>query len=98
MYAIRSYYEFESDLPKLHGQKGIGIISDHDPQPLVIGSHLGTFAIATVSKINNISELASQAFKSKRHFSEMSSGETSPTELVAMLICEKGSFEEGILV
>ncbi len=88
--------KFESDLPKLHGQKGIGIISDHDPQPLVIGSHLGTFAIATVSKINNISELASQAFKSKRHFSEMSSGETSPTELVAMLICEKGSFEEGI--
>ena len=53
--------KFEPDLPKLHGHKGIGIISDHDPQPLIIGSHLGTFAIVTVSKINNIDELT------KRH-------------------------------
>jgi amidophosphoribosyltransferase len=88
--------KFEPDLPKLHGRKGIGIISDHDPQPLIIGSHLGTFAIVTVSKINNIDELATTALKNKMHFSEMSGGETSPTELVAMLICEKGSFEEGI--
>jgi len=88
--------KFEPDLPKLHGRKGIGIISDHDPQPLIIGSHLGTFAIVTVSKINNIDELATNALKNRMHFSEMSGGETSPTELVAMLICEKGSFEEGI--
>jgi amidophosphoribosyltransferase len=88
--------KFESDLPRLHGQKGIGIISDHDPQPLIIGSHLGTFAIATVCKINNIDELAAKAFNDKRHFSEMIGGEISPTELVAMLICEKGSFEAGI--
>ena len=88
--------KFESDLPKLQGNKGIGVISDHDPQPLIIGSHLGTFAIATVSKINNIDELASRAFQNKRHFSEMSGSELSPTELVAMLISEKGSFEEGI--
>ena len=88
--------KFEPDLPKLHGHKGIGIISDHDPQPLIIGSHLGTFAIVTVSKINNIDKLATKALNSKMHFSEMSKGETSPTELVAMLICEKGSFEEGI--
>ena len=88
--------KFEPDLPKLHGSKGIGIISDHDPQPLIIGSHLGTFAIVTVSKINNIDELAAKALKSKRHFSEMSGGETSPTELVAMLVCEKESFEAGI--
>ncbi len=88
--------KFEPDLPKLHGHKGIGVISDHDPQPLIIGSHLGPFAIATVAKINNIEELAGQAFNRKRHFSEMSSGETSPTELVAMLITEKGSFAEGI--
>ncbi len=88
--------KFEADLPKLHGHKGIGIISDHDPQPLIIGSHLGTFAIVTVSKINNIEELAAKAFKNKHHFSEMSGGETSPTELVAMLICEKESFEAGI--
>jgi amidophosphoribosyltransferase len=88
--------KFEPDLPKLHGHKGIGIISDHDPQPLIIGSHLGTFAIVTVSKINNIDELATKALKNKMHFSEMSGGETSPTELVAMLICEKESFAEGI--
>ncbi len=89
--------KFEPDLPKLHGHKGIGIISDYDPQPLIIGSHLGTFAIVTVSKINNIEELATNALKNKMHFTEMSGGETSPTELVAMLICEKGSFEEGIM-
>ncbi|MGD9314371.1 MAG: amidophosphoribosyltransferase, partial [Desulfobacterales bacterium] len=88
--------KFESDLSKLHGHKGIGIISDHDPQPLIIGSHLGTFAIVTVSKINNIEALAAKAFHSKHHFSEMSGGETSPTELVAMLISEAESFEAGI--
>ena len=88
--------KFEADLPKLHGSKGIGIISDHDPQPLIIGSHLGAFAIVTVSKINNIDELTAKALKSKQHFSEMSSGETSPTELVAMLICGEESFEAGI--
>ena len=88
--------KFESDLPKLHGHKGIGVISDHDPQPLIIGSHLGTFAIVTVSKINNIETLAAKAFQNKRHFSEMSDGETSPTELVAMLVSEAESFEDGI--
>jgi amidophosphoribosyltransferase len=88
--------KFEADLPNLHGNKGIGVISDHDSQPLIIASHLGAFAIVTVSKINNIEELTADALKNKRHFSEMSSGETSPTELVAMLICEKESFEAGI--
>ena len=88
--------KFEPDLPKLLGNKGIGVISDHDPQPLIIGSQLGTFAIATVCKINNIEELATRAFQNKRHFSEMSGSEMSPTELIAMLISEKGSFEEGI--
>jgi amidophosphoribosyltransferase len=88
--------KFEPDLPKLCGNKGIGVISDHDPQPLIIGSQLGTFAIVTVCKINNIDELATRAFKNNRHFSEMSGSEMSPTELIAMLISEKGSFEEGI--
>jgi len=88
--------KFEPDLPNLHGTKGIGVISDHDPQPLIIGSHLGAFAIVTVSKINNIEELTAHALKNKRHFSEMSSGQTSPTELVAMLITEQQSFEAGI--
>jgi amidophosphoribosyltransferase len=88
--------KFESDLPKLHGNKGIGIISDYDSQPLIIGSHLGTFAIVTVCKINNVDELTARAYQHKLHFSEISGGETSPTELVGMLICEKGSFEDGI--
>jgi amidophosphoribosyltransferase len=88
--------KFETDLPNLHGKKGIGVISDHDSQPLIIGSHLGAFAIVTVSKINNIEELTAKALKNKQHFSEMSSGVTSPTELVAMLICEEESFEAGL--
>jgi len=86
--------KFEPDL--LQGNKGIGVISDHDPQPLIIGSRLGTFAIVTVCKINNMDELAAQAFHNKRHFSEMSGSEMSPTELVAMLISEKDTFEAGI--
>jgi amidophosphoribosyltransferase len=94
----RDYFrsKFESDLPKLQGNMGIGIISDHDDQPLIISSHLGTFAIVTVCKINNIAELTQKALGKKIHFSEMGSGETNPTELVAMLICEEGSFEAGI--
>ena len=88
--------KFESDLPDLMGNKGIGVISDYDSQPLIIGSHLGTFGIVTVGKINNIEELVKQEFNKKMHFSETSGGVTNPTELAAMLICEKGSFEEGI--
>jgi len=94
----RDYFrsKFESDLPNLHGNMGIGIISDHDDQPLIISSHLGTFAIVTVCKINNIVELTQKALGKKIHFAEMGSGETNPTELVAMLICEAESFEAGI--
>ena len=88
--------KFEDDLPQLTGHSGIGIISDNDPQPLIIGSHLGKFAIVTVGKINNMEELAAKAFQNKRHFTEMSGGELNPTELVAMLICQEESFKAGI--
>lgn len=88
--------KFEADLPRLSGNKGIGVISDNDDQPLIIASHLGTFAIVTVCKINNLQDLASRALNQRMHFSEMSGGETSPTELVAMLICKKESYEAGI--
>ena len=88
--------KFEPDLPDLQGNCGIGIISDHDAQPLIIGSHLGTFAIVTVGKIQNIEALAQKASGRKLHFSEMSGGEINPTELVAMLITEEDSFEAGI--
>ena len=94
----RDYFrsKFESDLPKLQGNMGIGIISDNDDQPLIISSHLGTFAVVTVGKINNIAELTQEALEKNIHFAEMGSGETNPTELVAMLICEKESFDAGI--
>ncbi len=89
--------KFESDLPGIKGNSGIGVISDTDSQPLIIGSHLGTFAIVTVGKINNLEELGEQAFQKKVHFSEMSGGVLHPSELVAMLICEGDSFVDGIL-
>lgn len=88
--------KFESDLPKLHGNKGIGVISDNDSQPLIIGSHLGTFSIVTVGKINNINELAEAAYHDKKHFSEISGKNISPTELIAMLITERDTFKDGI--
>lgn len=89
--------KFEGDLVKLKGKKGIGVISDYDPQPLIISSHLGTFALVMVGKINNLAELTARAFDKKLHFSEMSGGEVSPTEMVGMLIAEAGSFQEGIV-
>jgi len=88
--------KFEPDLPKLKGKKGIGVISDTDAQPLIIGSHLGNFGIVTVGKINNLEQLGKAAFDKRLHFSEMSGGEMHPTELVAMLICEGENFVDGI--
>ncbi len=88
--------KFEGDLHEFSGNKGIGIISDNDAQPLIIGSHLGKFGLATVGRINNIEELAKNAFRKKMHFSETSGGDFSPTELVATLICQEGSYEEGM--
>jgi amidophosphoribosyltransferase len=88
--------KFEADLPKFSGNSGIGIISDNDPQPLLIGSHMGTFAIVTVGKINNTGELEQRALKKKKHFSETSGGVINPTELASMLICEEESLEDGI--
>jgi amidophosphoribosyltransferase len=91
--------KFEDDVVRLHGDKGIGVISDHEDQPLIIRSHLGTYAIVTVGKISNADALAREAFqRGTTHFSEMSGGggEINPTELVAMLINCGKSFEEGI--
>ena len=88
--------KLEDDLPKLHGSKGIGVISDYEDQPLIIGSHLGTYAIVTVGRINNLDELAAKASRKGVHFSEMSRGGINPTELVATLINEGRTFAEGI--
>ena len=88
--------KFESDLDKFSGNKGIGVISDTDPQPLVVKSHLGSFAVATVGRITNIEELTKKAYASRQFFTESRVWGTSPTELVAMLICQEESFEAGI--
>jgi len=88
--------KFEKDIKKMHGNKGIGVISDYDDQPLIINSHLGVFAICTVGKINNIENLAKKALKNGSHFSEMHGGEINPTELVATIISQGDSFKDGI--
>ena len=93
-----SYFrtKFEPALDKFVGNAGIGIISDTDAQPIVINSHLGKFAIVTVAKINNIDELERDLLKANMHFSELSSGKTNQTELVALLITQGNDFVEGI--
>ena len=88
--------KFEEDLDKFKGNLGIGVISDNDPQPIVFNSHLGKFAIVTVAKINNIDELEKELLDNGAHFGELSSGKTNPTELVALLINQGKTFEEGI--
>ncbi|MDR0370974.1 MAG: amidophosphoribosyltransferase [Prevotellaceae bacterium] len=93
-----SYFrgKFEDDLDKLTGNSGIGVISDTDPQPIAINSHLGKYAVVTVAKINNIKELEKTMMDRGTHFSELSSGDTNPTELVSLLINEGRNFVEGI--
>ncbi len=93
-----SYFrtKFEPHLHEFHGNSGIGVISDTEAQPIRINSHLGEFAVVTVSKIINIEELTERALRQKRHFSETSDGGTNASELIAMLIDEEASFERGI--
>lgn len=93
-----SYFrtKFESSLPKFLGNSGVGIISDTDAQPIVINSHLGKFAIVTVAKINNLDELEKELLEANMHFSELSSGKTNQTELIALLITQGKDFVEGI--
>lgn len=89
--------KFERDVEELEGNLGIGCISDYEPQPLLINSHLGSFAITTVGKINNIDELVKECFeKGHTHFLEMSGGTINPTEVTAALINQKGSIVEGL--
>jgi len=88
--------KFETTLSDFVGNSGIGVISDTDPQPIVINSHLGKFAIVTVAKINNINELENELLAANMHFSEMSLGKTNQTELVALLIVQGKTFVEGI--
>jgi amidophosphoribosyltransferase len=89
--------KFEDDLGSMCGPIGIGVISDYDDQPLIIRSHLGTYALVTVGRIDNLEELADEIFHSRAaHFSEMSGDAVNPTELTATLINQGSSFAEGI--
>ena len=93
-----SYFrtKFEEDLAKFTGNMGIGVISDTDAQPIVVNSHLGRFAIVTVAKINNISELEQDCLAKNQQFTELSSGSTNPTELIALMITQGRDFVDGI--
>jgi amidophosphoribosyltransferase len=89
--------KFESDLHEMRGYIGIGCISDNDPQPVIIKTKIGTFALVTVGRINNKNDLAAQLIsQDKAYFTEMSSGQINDTELVASLICRKDAIAEGI--
>ena len=89
--------KFEKDVEELTGNLGIGCISDYEPQPLLIQSHLGSFAIVTIGKVNNMEELLDKVYKSGHsHFQEMSGGKVNVTELMASLICQQDSLVNGI--
>jgi amidophosphoribosyltransferase len=89
--------KFEDDIRRMRGRRGIGVISDYEDQPLIIGSHLGVYAIVTVGVVQNAAELARRTFgKRATHFSEMSGGAINPTELVATIINQEATFEDGI--
>ena len=89
--------KFEEDIGKMRGRRGIGVISDYEDQPLLVSSHLGVYAIVTVGVVRNAVSLAQEAFQKRTtHFSEMGGGEINPTELVATLINQEATFEDGI--
>lgn len=88
--------KFEPDLDKFRGRIGMGIISDTDPQPILFNSHLGRFAIASVSRLVNIEALEKHFLDRKKHFTENFQGNVNPTEVVANLVCEADDFVTGI--
>ncbi|MCR5596013.1 MAG: amidophosphoribosyltransferase [Lachnospiraceae bacterium] len=88
--------KFDKEIPDLEGNMGIGCISDYEAQPILVRSHHGSFAITTVSKINNAEELVAEIVEDGTHFFEMSNGEINATELVAALINRKDNLIEGI--
>ncbi len=89
--------KFDKDVNKMNGTLGIGCISDYEPQPLIIRSHHGTYAITTVGRINNKDKIVSEIFENGRgHFLEMSGGDINATELVAAIINQRDNLIEGI--
>lgn len=91
--------KFEAELANIKGNMGIGCISDTEPQPLTVRSHLGNYAISTVGRINNLNEIADMAFSNLKniHFMETSKGTINATELVSVIIDHEDSFKDGLL-
>lgn len=89
--------KFENDIEDMHGTMGIGCISDNEPQPLLVHSRLGNFAITTVGVVTNKDELVQEIIKAGHtHFLEMSGGEINQTELILALMSHKETIIEGI--
>ena len=89
--------KLENDVEDMKGNLGIGSISDYEPQPLLISSPIGSFAITTVGKVNNLNQLLKVLYRtSHSHFQEMSGGLINQTEVIAALICERDNFVDGI--
>ncbi|MBP3286450.1 MAG: amidophosphoribosyltransferase [Prevotella sp.] len=94
----RHYFRsrFEDELDSFKGKQGVGVISDTDPQPIIVNSHLGRYAVVTVAKINNLREIADELLAERMHFSELSANNINQTELVALLINMGNTFVDGI--
>ena len=94
----RDYFRsrFEDELDSFHGNQGLGVISDTDPQPIIVNSHLGRYAVVTVAKINNLREIADELLAQRMHLSEMSANNINQTELVALIINMGNTFRDGI--
>ena len=89
--------KFDKDVNTMKGYLGVGCISDYEPQPLLVRSHHGTYAIVTVGKINNMDQIVKDIFDSGHsHFLEMSGGDINATELVAAIVNQKDNLVEGI--
>jgi amidophosphoribosyltransferase len=88
--------KFEGELNEFSGNSGLGVISDTDPQPILFNSHLGRFAIVTVSRLVNLTVLEDYFLDKKTHFTENFEGSINPTEVIANIICEKDDFVSGI--
>jgi len=94
----RNYFRsrFEDELDQFKGHQGVGVISDTDPQPIIINSHLGRYAVVTVAKINNLRQIADELLAERMHLSELSANKINPTEVVSLIINMGDTFVEGI--
>ena len=88
---------FADDIGRMQGTRGIGVISDSEPQPLFQVTPLGRYGIVTVARINNLDALVKQAFASRIHFSSMSRGGVNPTDVISYLVDQGATFKEGIV-